>query len=126
MTEQNPDPIGYSKLAVSVPQHEANERMRSFFDAISKARQEHRIPDVYVIVRQNVVTENGDAPGFCTAQFGDESHAMQMCSYAMGHATAEHQKFVLRARSSGMKLGSEAAIKAFEKHHNDLFDGDES
>ena len=125
MTEQTQDAIGYSKLAVSVPQNEANARMRKFFAAISAARQEYRIPDVYIIVMQNVETESGDAPGFATAQFGDESHAMQMCSYAMGFATAEHTKFALRARSAGMKLGSEAAIKAAEEHYGSLF-GDEA
>lgn len=124
-SEQIIDATNYSKLAVSVPQDVANERLRAFFKEVSEARQKHQIADVYIVIRQNVETENGEAPGFSTMQLGDESHAMQMCSYAMGVSTAEHNKFVLNARSSGIKLGAEIATKQAQQYRNDLFGGGE-
>ena len=110
----------YSRLAVPVQQPEANDRMRNFFEALGELREKHQIPDVHIIVRQNIATDSGEAPGFCTAHYGDQAHAMQMCSFAVGHATGEHQKFVLQARAHGMKLGAEVALKEVERvtgHH---------
>lgn len=112
----------YSKLAVSVPPALANERLNSFFADLGEIRKKHCIPDVHCIVLQNVETESGESPGLCTMHYGDQQHAVSMCSYAMGHAQGEHQKFILAARSQGMKQGADVAMKEAKKFHEGLFD----
>lgn len=111
----------YSELALAVTPNTANERMRAFFEDLGELRQKHGIPDIHCIVQQNILTESGESPGLCTIHSGDERNAMSMCSYAMGHATGEHQKFVLQARANGMKVGADIAMKAAKKVQDDLF-----
>lgn len=112
----------YSQLAVAVPADVSNDRINAFFKDLGELRQKHELADVHVIVRTNVLTADGrEAPGLCTIHYGDQMQVLQMCSYAMGHAQGEHQKFILAARSQGMKMGSDVALKEAEKYHDDLF-----
>ena len=112
----------YSQLAVATTADVANERINAFFKDLGELRQKHEIPDVHVVVRSNILSDGGrEASGLCPIHYGDQSHALQMCSYAMGHAQGEHQKFILAARAEGMKLGAEIALKEVEKRNNDLF-----
>lgn len=113
----------YSKLALAVPPDAANARMNAFFKDLGELREKHGLPDVFVIVRQNIETHNGgEAPGLCSIHYGDQSQILQMVSYALGFATGEHQKFVLEARSQGMKTGADIAMKSAKKLHDSLFD----
>lgn len=111
----------YSKLAVSVPPNVANDRMTAFFKDLGEIRRKHGIPDVHCIVQQNVETEAGEAPGLCTIHYGDQQHALAMCSYAMGHAQGESNKFILAARSQGIKQGADMAIKEASRLNDRLF-----
>lgn len=124
MTEFTPNPDRYSRLALAVPQDIANERLQAFFADLGEIRKKHGIPDVHCIVLQNVETGDGEAPGLCTIHYGDQRHALPMTSYAMGRAQGDHQKFILSARSQGMKQGSEAALKAATEYHAELFGGE--
>ena len=124
MTNFTPNLDLYSHLALPVPQSEANERLQAFFADLGEIRKKHGICDVHCIVLQNVETANGEAPGMCTIHYGDKRNALSMTSYAMGHAQGDHQKFILAARSQGMKQGSEIALKAAKEYHDDLFGGE--
>ena len=121
MSEFSPNPDRYSHIALPVAQADANKRLRDFFEDLGEIRKKHGIPDVHCVVQQNIETERGEAPGLCAMHFGDQRNSLQMCSYALGYATGEHQKFVLAARSQGMKLGSDIAMKEVKEHHKDLF-----
>jgi hypothetical protein len=112
----------YHQLTSPVTPDTANDRMNEFFKDIADLRQKHGLPDVHVTVRQNVLTESGaSVPGLCTVHYGDANFALQMCSYAMGMAQGESQKLILEARSQGMKLGAEVAIKEVKKLNRNLF-----
>ncbi len=111
----------YSKLALSVPPNVANERLNAFFKDLGEIRRKHSIPDVHCIIQQTVDTASGEGPGLCTIHYGDQQHALAMCSYAMGHAQGESQKFILAARAHGMKLGAELAVKEARAIEDDLF-----
>ena len=121
MSEFSPNPDLYSHLALAVAPTVANDRLNAFFKDLGEIRMKHGIPDVHCIVQQNVETGSGESPGLCSIHYGDQRNALPMCSYAMGHASGEYQKFVLAARSQGMKQGAEIAMKEAKKHHEDLF-----
>lgn len=112
----------YHELATPVDAEIGNERIRAFYADLGKIREKHSIPDVHVVAMIPIKTENGSAPALLSIHYGDEMQAMKMCSFALGHASGEHQKFILAARSQGMKLGAELALKKAKKRHDDLFD----
>lgn len=114
----------YSKLALAVEPNVANDRLNTFFKDLKALREKHGIPDVHCIVQQNVLNEAGESPGLASIHLGDQRNALVMTSYAMGHAQGESQKFILSARSQGMKHGAEVALKEAKKYHDGLF-GDE-
>ena len=113
--------MSYSKFSAAVPPNVANERLNAFFKDLGELRKKHGIPDVHCVIQQNVETEAGEGPGLCTIHYGDQQHALAMCSYAMGHAQGESQKFILAARSAGMKEGADIALKEAKRHHEGLF-----
>lgn len=124
MSEFTPNPNLYSHLALAIPPDVANKRLQDFFEDLGEIRKKHSIPDVHCIVQQKLETESGEAPGLCSMHYGDERNALSMTSYAMGHAQGQNQKFVLAARSQGLKQGSELAMDHAKKYHDELF-GDE-
>jgi len=117
--------MSYSKLSLAVPPSQADERLRAFFNDLLEIRTRHSIPDVHVIVQQNVLTDKGETQGLATIHFGDQRNALSMVSYAFGHAQGESRKLILSARAQGMKQGAEVALREVNKMKDDLF-GDEN
>jgi len=113
----------YTQLAVAVSPDVANDRLNAFFKDLGEIRQKHGLPDIHCIVQQNTLTDTGgEAPGLCTIHYGDQRNALSMCSYAMGHAQGESQKFVLAARAQGLKQGAEVARQEYKKFNDGLFE----
>lgn len=98
------DPANYRLLNVPVPVATAEERCKAFCEEFYALRTKHGIPDVYVILRLNVIYEDGQE-GTVTSRMiaGDEANAEAMTAWAMGYESSQRQERIARILVEAMK-----------------------
>jgi len=98
------DPENYRLLSVPMPVVTAEERCKDFCEEVYALRIKYQIPDVYAIVRLNVLYEDGQE-GTVTSRMiaGDEQHAEAMTAWAMGYESSQRQERIGRILAAAMK-----------------------
>ena len=77
---------------------EANEALKSFYQAVEEARKEFHIMDVHVIVKMNVLRDGTEGTAMTSAHYGNTLEGAPMCAWALGHEQADFEA-VLREYS---------------------------
>lgn len=84
---------------------QASEAMQAFFDAVNEARKKHRIMDVHVIVKMNImrgpIGEEVEGSALASAHFGNTLEGAPMCAWGLGHEQADFEASLQRASKSG-------------------------
>lgn len=89
------DPKRYAKCSEPFADTDtANAALEAFFDAVGRAREEHLIADVEVIVKDS--TGEGEATGafMSSAHFGSQLERESMLAYAFGQAQKDRQRLI--------------------------------
>lgn len=86
------DATTYEVLSRPVPQAEAEDACRAFFDAVAAARIEHGMPDVQVIVQARVTSPAGPRPVIASMYWGDpQANQLVLLARKYGEARAAHE-----------------------------------
>jgi hypothetical protein len=78
----------------------ANKAAQSFFNEVYRARCRHRIADVHVVIRDQVVKDQTVMTDF---HCGSAAHSEQMTAWAFGRAQAERQAAIARMVGEQLK-----------------------
>ncbi len=86
------DIANYRKMSEPHPSiEEANEALKSFYQAVEDARKEFRIMDVHVIVKMNVLHGETEGTAMTSAHYGNTLEGAPMCAWALGHEQADFE-----------------------------------
>lgn len=111
MTKQKSfiDPANYHTLSQPVSLDEAQTRLKAFWEALYALRNEHKIPDVLLVARVNVASEDGEGPVTAIQHCGDEREREGMAAFAFGHERALAQSRLANLIRRSEKIGRETA-----------------
>lgn len=83
------DLANYRKMSEPFPSiEEANEALKSFYQAVEEARKEFHIMDVHVIVRMNVLRGDTEGTAMTSAHYGNTLEGAPMCAWGLGQEQA--------------------------------------
>lgn len=72
---------------------EANKEITAFEEAVFELRKKHKIADVYIVISDSMINEEGkEGQFFLTFQMGDALKSEGMLAYALGRAQKERQE----------------------------------
>ena len=78
------DLANYRKMSEPFPSvEEANEALKSFYQAVEEARKEFHIMDVHVIVKMNVLRDGTEGTAMTSAHYGNTLEGAPMCAWAL-------------------------------------------
>ena len=90
------DPKTYREMSVPFETAtKADEGLRKFFDAVEAARKEFHIADVHVVVRINILHEDGEeVVAMSSAHYGNTLYGASMCAWSLGQEQANHDEAI--------------------------------
>ncbi len=99
-------PDRYRRLSEPFESAEAiDAALAGFHKELEALREKYKIPDVYVIISANGLTEDGVEGAFTTTlQFGSEERAESLTAYAYGLASARRQERIAKMLAKSIKL----------------------
>ncbi len=91
------DPQNYRTLNVAAPIATVEQRINDFYEEFYTLRNKYQLPNVYVIVRANVLYEGGEE-GVVTSRLmaGFEANAEEMTAWALGYEQSQRQERIAR------------------------------
>ncbi len=69
----------------------ANQALQAFFEAVEKARKEHHIMDVHIIVKINIMNGESEGAAMSSAHFGNTLEGAPMCAWGLGQEQASFE-----------------------------------
>lgn len=90
------DPENYHKMSEPHESSDkANEALKLFYDKVSEARNECKMADVLIVVKDSVKYSDGKIGGFLhQMQFGNQSNGVSMAAYAYGQLQYEEKELI--------------------------------
>jgi hypothetical protein len=90
------DPENYHKMSEPHENPEkVNEALQKFYEKVAEAREEFRIADILVVIKDSVRYEDGDVGQFMQhSQYGDQLNGVSMAAYAYGQLQAEQRELL--------------------------------
>lgn len=99
------DPARYRKLSEPYASKEAGQAaIVAFFKDLGEIRVKHKIPDLYLVIRATVLTEDQEEGTVTTSiHFGNELEAEGMLAWALGRVQSERQDRTAKMLRHGLK-----------------------
>jgi hypothetical protein len=104
-------PSRYRELSEPVPRGVIDDRLQAFFKELQELRIKHKIADVHVIVRADVIVQDDliaeaeVAPVMTSGHLGDSRLAEPMTAWAFGRASAERMQEIDNVKANGIRAG---------------------
>ena len=90
------DPDNYTQMSVPFESSElANEALSGFYNELREIRKKYKIPDVLIVTKGSVKTEDGTTGDYIQhSSFGNSLNQLPMAAYAYGQIQAEHEALI--------------------------------
>lgn len=92
------DPAMYRRMSIPFNTRDEGEAaMRAFLDDVRKVREQHKIPNVSLVVRFEYLEPEEESSAIGVSHLGDPMHAESMFAYAYGRESELRKEAIAKA-----------------------------